>query len=454
MVIYSRFRFKGTRKAEKRMLGHRYNTSEEGNKAVISWCLYDVGNSAFATTIIAAILPIYFREVSASTLPGNLPTAYWGYASAIALFISALIAPFVGTMADINQNKKGILSVFTITGAAATACLYFMGPGTWRGTLFLMIIGTVAFSASLICYDSLLPHIVPTDRLDNTSAMGYAMGYLGGGILLAFNFAIISILPGTLGARLSFLSVALWWTVFTVPLVLFVPEPHVAMATTGKRSNMIFSTLKRLKTTFSEIRRYRELFKFLLAFWIYNDGIGTIIRMAAIYGSQIGIGMKSLVGALLLTQFIAVPFSIIFGKLAQEAGSKKALHIALLCYTCIAIGAVFLAREWHFWCLAATVGMVQGGAQSISRSLYAGMVPKGRSGEFFSFYDISSKFAGIAGPAIFAFITQTTGSSRIAIAVLSFSFIIGMAILGKVDTAEGARIARLPEEGQAHSRNM
>lgn len=390
---------------------------------------------------MAAVLPVYFREVSASGLTGSLATAYWGYATAAALFISAVIAPFVGTVADLNHNKKGILAAFTLLGTAATASMYWMGPGKWLGTLILMIAGTIGFSVSIICYDSLLPHIVPAERLDSTSAWGYALGYLGGGILLGVNLCMILLLPGTYGARISFLSVALWWALFTIPLMLFVPEP-IMNGNGAVGLGMIPVTWNRLRTTFREIHKYRELFKFLLAFWVYNDGIGTVIRMAAIYGSQLGIGMSSLVGALLLTQFVAVPFSVLSGKMAQTIGPKRVLNLALICYTGIAMGAVFLRYSWHFWCLAASVGMVQGGAQSISRSIYASMVPKGRSGEFFSFYDISSKFAGIAGPIIFATLTQATGSSRLAIAVIASTFIIGMVILKKVDITKGKIMAR------------
>jgi UMF1 family MFS transporter len=227
--------------------------------------------------------------------------------------------------------------------------------------------------------------------------------------------------------------------------MLFVKEPPSDKAT-DQMDHLTRSTLTRLRETLSEIRQYKELFKFLLAFWIYNDGIGTVIRMAAIYGSQLGIGMNSLVGALLLTQFIGVPFSLLFGKIAQKWGTKEALYIALSWYTLIAVSAVFLQHSWHFWILAIAVGMVQGGAQAISRSMYASMVPVSRSAEFFSFYDISSKFAGIAGPALFGLITQITGSSRFAIASLSLTFVIGMMILRTVRIEKGTRTASLAEE--------
>lgn len=415
---------------------------DKDDMVVTSWCLYDVGNSAFATTIMAAILPVYFREVVATGLTGTLPTAYWGYASAIALLLSAVLAPFIGTVADIRQSKKRILVTFTMIGSIATSGLAFMGAGDWKCTLFLMIIGTIGFSGSIICYDSLLPHIVTVDRINYTSAKGYALGYLGGGILLGFNLILIRTLSGTMGPRISFFSVSLWWLIFTIPLIVHIKEPSTGKPQ-EKGTSLYVSTLTRLKETFLEIRQYNELFKFLFAFWVYNDGIGTVIRMAAIYGSQLGISMNHLVGALLLTQFVGVPFSMLFGKIAHRAGAKNALYIALSWYTLIALSAVFLKFNWHFWSLAIAVGMVQGGAQAISRSMYASMVPKSRSAEFFSFYDISSKFAGIAGPAIFGIITQITGSSRFAIAALSTSFVIGMIILRKVNLEKGIEMAHM-----------
>lgn len=426
-------------------VSHSGSGSGKNTLSIVSWCLYDVGNSAFATTIMAAVLPVYFREVSSVGLGNSLPTAYWGYGSAMALLISAILAPFIGTIADLRQTKKTLLLGFTLLGAISTAALSFMGAGMWLLTILLMITGTIGFSASIICYDSLLPHIAPEGKMDYISATGFASGYLGGGILLAFNLFLIWKLPGTLGPRLSFLSVSIWWLIFTVPVMLFVKEPSSDRAT-GPGKHLTRSTLARLRETFTEIRQYKELFKFLLAFWIYNDGIGTVIRMAAIYGSQLGIGMNSLVGALLLTQFIGVPFSLLFGKIAQNWGTKEALYIALSWYTLIAVSAVFLQHSWHFWILAIAVGMVQGGAQAISRSMYASMVPVSRSAEFFSFYDISSKFAGIAGPALFGLITQITGSSRFAIASLSLTFVIGMIILKTVRIEKGTRAASLAEE--------
>lgn len=404
----------------------------DADRKVLSWCSYDVGNSAFATTIMAAVFPVYFKEVAAQGLAPNISTAYWAYASAFSLLASAFFAPVLGAAADVKGSKKKMLLVFTVLGVLSSGGMAFVGPGDWMFALVLMVGGSIGFSASMIFYDALLPSLVPANRIDTVSAQGYALGYLGGGALLAVNLLFIRFLPGTAGARLSFLSVALWWAAFTVPILLFVDEPPHQGGAHLSGGRLFLEGLKRLKATFREIRIHKNLFVFLLAFWLYNDGIGTIIRMAAIYGANLGISMTHLVGALLVTQFVGIPFSLAFAFLAEKIGSRKSILAGLFFYLIITWAAIFVREVWHFWALAIAVGMVQGGTQAISRSFFASMIPKGRAAEFFGFYDISSKFSGILGPAVFGFITQATGSSRLAIAVLSYTFILGILILRKV----------------------
>lgn len=404
----------------------------DADRKVLSWCSYDVGNSAFATTIMAAVFPVYFKEVAAQGLAPNISTAYWAYASAFSLLASAFFAPVLGAAADVKGSKKKMLLVFTVLGVLSSGGMAFVGPGDWMFALVLMVGGSIGFSASMIFYDALLPSLVPANRIDTVSAQGYALGYLGGGALLAVNLLFIRFLPGTAGARLSFLSVALWWAAFTVPILLFVDEPPHQGGAHLSGGRLFLEGLKRLKATFREIRIHKNLFVFLLAFWLYNDGIGTIIRMAAIYGANLGISMTHLVGALLVTQFVGIPFSLAFAFLAAKIGSRQSILAGLLFYLIITWAAIFVREVWHFWALAIAVGMVQGGTQAISRSFFASMIPKGRAAEFFGFYDISSKFSGILGPAVFGFITQATGSSRLAIAVLSYTFILGILILRRV----------------------
>jgi len=416
-------------------------------KIINAWCLYDWGNSAFSTTVEAAVLPVYFASVVAADLPGNTATVYWGYAAAFALLVSALLAPILGSIADYTGSKKRLLAWFAGVGIIATAVLFLVDRGDWQLALGCIIVGSIGFAGAAIFYDSLLPHIAGPDEIDYVSSKGYALGYLGGGLLLAVNIAMIQLLPGTLGARLSFLSVALWWGAFTVPLLRRVPEPAANTAGIGVGVNPVKAGFTRLGQTFRHLRRYRQLFLFLVAFWLYNDGIGTIIKMATIYGAEIGIGQLDLIGALLMTQFVGIPFSLLFGKFGSRIGTKRAIMLGLAWYTLISIAGYFMTVAWHFWALAFAVGMVQGGTQALSRSLFGRMAPKARSAEFFGFYDVSSKFAGIAGPAIFALVGQLTGSSRLSIVSLIIFFIGGILLLTRVREDEGIRVA--DEENRA-----
>jgi UMF1 family MFS transporter len=415
---------------------------ERGDTAAIkAWCLYDAGNSAFATTVMAAILPVYFREVAAAGLPANMPSALWGYTSSLSLLIGALVAPLLGSIADVGGYKKRFLMVFTLIGAISTGFLYTVGPGDWIRALALYALGSMGFTLSMIFYDSLLPHIAPPGKIDEISSKGYAWGYIGGGTLLAVNMAAIALLPGTLGARLSFVSVGVWWIAFTIPLMSNIPEPPFFSPVSPSRDKILSQGFRHLAETFGRIRQYRELLVFLAAFWLYNDGVGTIMKMAAIYGAEKGIGMMHLVGALLVTQFVGAPFSILFGKLSSHLGGKTAITTGLVWYGLISFGAFFLEKAWHFWVLAIAVGMVQGGVQAISRSTYGIMVPRSRTGEFFALYDIFSKFSGVAGPALFAVLTQLTGSTRTGIVSLILFFAGGIFLLRKVDVEKGKREA-------------
>lgn len=416
-------------------------TSKLQRRIVNAWCLYDWGNSAFSTTVEAAVLPVYFSSVVAAGLPGNTATVYWGYAASIALLISAIMAPILGSIGDYTGGKKRLLGAFAAVGIVAVAVLFLVQQGDWLLALACTVVASVGFAGSAIFYDSLLPHIVGPDEIDYVSSRGYALGYLGGGLLLAVNIAMIQLLPGTLGPRLSFLSVALWWGAFTVPLLKWVPEPPANVAGIGEGVQPVVAGFRRLGQTFRHLRQYRQLFLFLAAFWLYNDGIGTIIKMATIYGAEIGIGMMDLIGALLLTQFVGIPFSLLFGKFGSRIGTKRAIMLGLGWYTLIAIAGYFMSAAWHFWALAFAVGMVQGGTQALSRSLFGRMAPKAASAEFYGFYDVSSKFAGIAGPALFALVGQLTGSSRLSIVALVVFFVGGILLLTRVDEKEGVRLA-------------
>ncbi len=410
---------------------------------VNAWCLYDWGSSAFSTTVESAVLPVYFSSViAAGTLAANDATAYWGYTNSLALLVTALLAPILGSIADYIGGKKKFLAVFAGIGIVATLLMFFLNTGTWTLALILFFFGSVGLSSSYVFYDALLSHVAKPDDADYVSSKGYAWGYLGGGLLLALNIAMIKFMPqNNLGFRLSFFSVGVWWALFTIPLMKRVTEPLANKAGIAEGTHMVEAGFQRLGQTFQNIRQYRELFKFLIAFWLYNDGIGTIIKMATIYGSEIGIGAMSLVGALLLTQFVGIPFSLLFGKFSKRIGTKRAVMIGLAWYGLITLLGYFMSAAWHFWALAFAVGMVQGGTQALSRSLYSQMSPKARSAEFFGFYDVSSKFAGIVGPLLFGIISQLTGESRLSILALLLFFIGGIWLLTLVDEQEGIRVA-------------
>jgi len=387
-------------------------------KIINSWAMYDWANSAFATTIMAAVLPIYYRAIAEPTLTGNQITSYWAYTNSIALLLIAIISPILGAMADFKGAKKRYLTIFALGGIVATAFMFFLTTGDWLLASSLFILGNIGFAGANVFYDSLLPHIAKKDDIDQISTKGYAMGYVGGGILLAINLAMIMFAPDHLTAlmtRISLASVAVWWLVFTIPLLKNVPEPPRQVFKDEMHSNPIKAGFHRLGETFKEIRKYGDLFKFLVAFWLYNDGIGTIIKMATTYGDEIGIDSTSLIIVLLIVQFVGIPFSFAFGWLAKKIGTKKSIYITLGVYSLISIGGYFLSNATHFLILGFAVAMVQGGSQALSRSLYARMVPKSQSAEFFSFFSVSGKFAGIFGPLVFGLVSQLFGNSRLGI---------------------------------------
>ena len=414
-------------------------------KIIVSWCLYDWANSAFATTIMAAVLPVFYSSVAAAELSKTTASSYWGYTNTIAMLIVAFTAPVLGALADHSGMKKKFLAAFAALGILSTAGLIGVSRGDWLLASSLYILGMVGFSGGNNFYDSLLPHVAGDQEIDRISSWGYATGYLGGGILLVFNLAMIlkpqffGLPNAEWGTRYSFLTVSIWWALFTIPLLKNVSEPPV-VPIAGESANPLRASLQRLSLTFHNIRRHREAFKFLMAFWLYNDGIGTIISMAVIFGAEIHIAQEHLIGSILAVQVVGVPFSVLFGKIAGRIGAKNAILAGLVIYTGIAIGGYFIQTALHFWILAIFVGFVQGGTQALSRSLFGTLIPKSRSAEFYSFYDVSSKFAGIIGPAVFGIVGQMAGSSRLSIVSLIVFFVVGGLILLTVDVNKGRQM--------------
>ncbi|MDX2159805.1 MAG: MFS transporter [bacterium] len=307
-------------------------------KRVRAWTMYDWANSAFATTILAAVLPVYFSQVAGASLPSEATaTAYWSLNLSLSLFIVALFSPILGTISDIMRGKKRFLAFFTAIGVISTGLLVLVGTGDWMLASVLFVIGRIGFVAAYTFYDALLPHVARPEDTDTVSARGYAMGYLGGGILLAINVAMIFAIPGTWGSRLAFVSVAVWWAVFSIPLFRRVPEPASATETLQPGETVIGESIKRLVGTLRDVRRYRELFKYLIAYLIYNDAIGTIIGVATIYGAELGFGTVELILALLLVQFVGIPFSLIFGRLPSQEEKRRPLYLAFIVFNLLAL---------------------------------------------------------------------------------------------------------------------
>ena len=429
-----------------------------GRRDLRAWAMYDWANSAVQCTIVAAIFPIYFQKVAAAGMPGPVATSRFAWASTIAILIVAVVAPLLGAVADYAAVKKRLLAVFLAIGASATAAMFFITRGEWMLALVLFVICNVGVAGSIVFYESLLPHIAGDDELDRVSTAGYALGYLGGGVLLAINILMMSkpawfFLPSReVAVRASLASVAVWWVLFSIPLFRCVPEPPRRLER-GERpeGNALVMAGRRLLETFRELRRYKQAFMLLLAFLIYNDGIQTIIRMATTYGTEIGIDENAMIGALLVTQFIGVPFGFLFGFFAQKIGAKRAVFIGLMVYAVITVLGYFMRTATHFFLLAVMVGMVQGGTQALSRSLFASMIPKHKSSEFFAFFGVFERYAGILGPALFAWVVANSGTSRNAIlSVLAF-FIIGGALLTLVDVDRGREAARDAEPSSTGS---
>jgi UMF1 family MFS transporter len=423
-----------------------------GRRDLRAWALYDLANSAFQTTIIAAVFPIYYNRVVADDLPDAVATSRFAWATAIAILIVAIVAPLLGAIADFAAMRKKLLAVFLAIGAAATFAMFWIERGDWQLALALFVIGNVGVAGSIVFYESLLPHLASEDQLDRVSSAGYAIGYLGGGVLLAINLLMIQkpelfgIPDGLTATRLTFVTVGIWWVAFSIPLFRIVPEPPRRLEPDEEPSaSLVLTGGRRLLETFRELRRYRQAFVMLLAFLLYNDGIQTMIRMATSYGSEIGLPQDSMITALLITQFIGVPCAFLFGALAGRIGAKTAVFGGLAVYAGITILGYYMTTATHFLILAVLVGMVQGGTQALSRSLFASMIPRHKSSEFFAFFSVFERYAGVLGPAVFAWVVGRSGSGRNAILAILVFFVVGAFIFAFVDVEAGRRAARAAE---------
>lgn len=420
--------------------------TSKGTRQEISWALYDWANSAFATTVMAGFFPVFFKEYWSAGSDVSLSTLKLGMANSLASLLLVGAAPFLGALADAGGTKKRWLFFFAGLGILCTGSLYWVAKGNWFSAASLYILAALGFAGGNIFYDSLLVSVSDEHRVDFTSALGFSLGYLGGGLLFALNVCM-TLWPTAFGlggaseaVRLSFVSVSVWWAVFSIPILVSVGEPQ-GRAIAGIRETITLG-FHQLRTTFREIRNLRVVVLFLGGYWLYIDGVDTIIKMAVDYGLSLGFSSRSLLSALLVTQFVGFPSAMAFGFIGRKWGPKAGIFIAIAVYIGVTIYGYFITRESEFYILAGVIGLVQGGIQSLSRSLYVRIIPRDKAAEFFGFYNMLGKFAAVLGPLLMGWASVLTGSPRTSIFTLLILFLCGGFLLYFVDEREGRRLAR------------
>jgi UMF1 family MFS transporter len=507
------------------------NAQKAYNRRVLSWAWYDWANHAYITTTASAFFPPYFTYIAlAAFMPaGALATDVtaiarardsasnaFAFTVAGALFVAAILAPLLGAFADITGRRKRLLLITTVAASLVSSLMFILTTGMWVMGLVLYFLTQVAMNIALGFSSSLLPHVARSDDVNRVSSLGYAMGYVGGGTLLALNTALYLFssklgIDSNLVVRIAFLSVGVWWLAFSIPLLLGVPEPPATPLAHGGRNSAFLDTLTRLSNTIRDARRYREMFKMLVAFWFYMEGIGAIILLATSYGSALGLANPVLIGTLLMTQFVAFPYALIFGRipirtnrwrsafiamliwtgvtfplmglyanlnrevsipmtfililanqaagvlfsflvgrrlfarLADKIDTKRAVMLGLFIYVLIPLWGYFLKTQAEFFMIGWLVGTVQGGTQALSRSIFASLVPRAKSGEFFGLYGLSEKFAGILGPLLYGLVGIITHNPSDSIFSISLFFVVGIYLLWRVNEKQGAEVAAAEE---------
>jgi UMF1 family MFS transporter len=498
---------------------------------ITAWSFYDWANHAYVTTTSSTFFPPYFIAIAAPAFllagkAANDPAAQalardtasniYALAVSAALFVAAILAPIIGTLADLTGRRKRYLIIATAAGGVVASMMFTLTTGMWVWGLVLYTVTQIAMNIALGLNSSLLPHVAQQDDMDRASSQGYAMGYVGGGLLLAINTALYLFssrlgIDSSLAVRIAFLTVGVWWIGFTIPLALRVPEPPATPLAQGSKGNLISDTFTRLGHTIRDARRYREMFKMLIAFWFYMEGIGAIILLATAYGAALGLDTAVLISTLLMTQFVAFPYALIFGRIpnpsskwraafvsmllwtavtlpfiglyanlrgdvtvmmtfvyiacdqvigilfsaligryllahfTEHLDAKRAVIMGLLIYSMIPVWGFFLHTQAEFFLIGWIVGTVQGGTQALSRSIFTGLSPRAKSGEFFGLFGLSEKFAGILGPLLYGVVGQVTGNPRDSILSISVFFIVGIILLWRVDEKRGAEVARTEE---------
>ncbi|MGB5733098.1 MAG: MFS transporter [Thiohalocapsa sp.] len=410
-------------------------------RQTLAWACYDWANSAFATVVIAGFFPVFFAQYWAADLAPARSTQLLGYVSSAASLILVLSAPVLGALADQLGAKKRFLLGFTLLGVLATAALYWLGAGHWGAALALYLAGLLGFFGGNVFNDALITDVAAPEDYERASSLAYGLGYLGAGLLFALNVVMV-LTPESFGladksdaVRLAFLSCALWWALFTIPLAIWVPESAGAGRQTLSRA--IRGAFVELATTFRQIRRLPNTFLFLIAYWFYIDGVDTIVFMAVKFGLDLGFPDSSLMVALLITQFVGFPAAIGFGRLGVRWGAKPSILLAIGVYTLVVLAATQMNRIEHFYALAVAIGLVQGGIQALSRALFASLIPPGETAELFGFYNMIGKFAAVLGPFLVGSAAALTGNPRLSLLPILLLFLLGAVLLWRVDVAAG-----------------
>lgn len=413
------------------------------SKVEKSWALYDWANSAYTIVIVTAILPLYFKSAATEAgISASTSTAYWGYANSLATLIVSILAPILGTIADFRGFKKRFFVFFASLGVVFTLLLAVVPTDQWLVLLGFFVLTSVGFAGANIFYDAFLVDVTTEERMNKISANGFALGYIGSTIPFIISIAIIVMaqqdiigLSVTVASQIAFVITALWWGLFTIPMLRNVEQKYYV----ERVPNPVRASFKKLFETFKNIKAYRPLFLFLLAYFFYIDGVHTVIKMSTAYGSDLGIDSTTLLIVLFFTQVVAAPFTALFGKLGTTYGEKRLIMVGILIYIFICCYAYFLDSALDFWILAMLVGTAQGGIQALSRSYFAKLVPKESSNEFFGFYSIFGKFAAVAGPVLLGITAQMTGNTNAGVFSLVVLFIIGAIILLRVPNPETAK---------------
>ncbi len=414
------------------------------NRKVLAWAFYDWANSAFALSVLAVLFPLFLGSYWSAGDPGAAVTARLAWITAASSAVVCIIAPVFGTIADAGGYRKRFLFLLATTGAVATAVLAVVDKGDWPLALALYLVASVGFYSSTVFYDSLIIDVTQPRYYSFVSSLGFSLGYLGGAVLLALHVWML-LSPESFGfssadevIRFAFVTVGLWWAIFMLPLMIFVPEQHSRVEVVG---GVIRAAYRELRTTMREIGQYRNVVIFLIAYWLYIGGVFTVIFMAVNYGQRLGFGQQDLVTALLITNFAGFPATLLYGIAGHRWGPKRGIYFALIVYVFISSWAIFMVDVRQFYVMAIVIGCVQGGVQGLSRSLYAALIPPDAPGEFFGFYNMLTKFAHVLGPMLVGVAAMLSDDPKWVLLTLMPLFIGGGMLLGVVREEQASRVS-------------